>query len=49
MEKLAGISEPQVPPNEQKNQKFNLPYVYSAVSMGGISFLPLKLNKQMEN
>ena len=32
----------------KKINKFNFPSVYS-VSMGGIDFLSLKLNKQMEN
>ena len=32
----------------KKIDKFNFPSVYS-VSMGEITFLPLKLNKQMEN
>ena len=48
---VAGISEPQVLPNEHYNKdryQFNFPSVYS-VSLGEKQYLPLKLNKQMEN
>jgi len=48
MENLADISEPQVPPESRKINKFDFPSVYS-VSMKEKQFLLLKLNKQMEN
>ena len=41
MENLAGISEPQVPPNEEKDHKFNFTSVH-LVSMGEKQFLPSK-------
>jgi len=41
IEYLADISDPQVPPNDQKDQKINFPSVYQ-VSMREIAFLPLK-------
>jgi len=44
MENLADIAEPQVLPNEQKDEKIkknNFPSVYS-VSIGEIAFLRLK-------
>jgi len=44
MENLADISEPQVPPNEQKIYKFNL----IQVSMREKQYRPMKLNKPME-
>ena len=49
MEKLADISEPQVPPNEQKINKFNFPPViqfqreklFSSQTRGKIEFIDL--------
>jgi len=49
VENLTNISEPPVPSNEQKLDKYNF-HQFIQVSIGVEQFLPLKLNKQyMEN
>jgi len=46
MENLpADISEPQIPPTEQKRSINSIFHLIIQISMGEIVFLPLKLNK----
>jgi len=49
MENLTDISEPQVPENKQKDQYINFLDLFIQVSIGEVAFIPLELNKRMEN